>query len=108
MALLTVQQIAITGLEETQVAAAAAGDTFLNNGRTFFHAINASGSDCELTFDSLTACNQGTDHDVVVDVTAAEERLVGPFPMDRFNTSAGIVTVTYESETSLTVAAVSM
>ncbi len=38
MAELTVQEIVIAGLKETFVSAAGGGDTFKNDGRTFFHA----------------------------------------------------------------------
>ena len=105
MATLTVLTIAQAGVEPAAVAAAASGDAFANDGRTFFHAINGSGAACEVTFDSILACDQAGDHDLIVDVPAGEARFIGPFQTARWNDGSGLVQVTYESETSLTVAA---
>ena len=107
MALITVQSIALTGLEMTYEAASVS-DTFANNGRTFIHAKNADGSDHTLTINSLVDCNQGEDHNPAVVVTAGEERMVGPFPMSRFNSATGIVTATWEDATSVTIAVLSL
>jgi hypothetical protein len=108
MAAITVQQISTAGLTATAAAAAAGGDTFLNNGRTFFRAINGSGSPITVTIDSLVACNQGSDHNIAVAVAAGATTDIGPFPQDRFNSSAGVASVTYSGVTTLTVAAISL
>ncbi len=108
MATLTVQSIVETGLEETFASAAGGGDVFANDGRTFFHLVNADASPMTVTVDSLTNCDQGVDHNLVVVVTNAEERMIGPFPPSRFNNASCQVSVTYTSVTSLTVAAVSL
>lgn len=107
MALLTVQTIALTGLEMTY-AAASVSDTFPNNGRTFLHIKNGDGSDHTATINSLVDCNQGFDHDPAVVVTAGEERMIGPFPMNRFNNASGLATVTLDAATSMTVAVITI
>lgn len=108
MAELTVQIIARTGLEPTFAAAAAGGDTFVNDGRTFLWVKNADVDAMNVTINSLDNCDQGFDHDPAVEVTNAEERLIGPFPTGRFNDSSGQVSVTYDDETSVTVAVVKL
>lgn len=107
MALLTVQNIAKTGLEPTYGAASTA-DTFLNNGRTFIHIKNGDASSHTITVDSLVNCNQGVDHNVAVAVPAGEERMIGVFEPSRFNNAQGIVSYTLDDATSVTVAIVSL
>lgn len=108
MAKLTVQQIARAGLEPTFAAAAAGGDTFDNDGRTFFWVKNGDADELTVTIDSIVDCDQGFDHDPDVAIPAGEERLIGPFPTGRFNDSSGEVSATYDDETSVTVAAVKL
>jgi hypothetical protein len=112
MAALTVQNLARSGLEFTTVSAAAGGDTFANEGRTFLHIANASGADITVTFaaqvtsttkpgfGTLTASNQA------VTVTAGENRLIGFFEPAIFNNSSGAVAVSYSAVNSVTVAAI--
>ncbi len=109
MALLTVQTVTKDGITATYAAAAAAGDTFANNGKTFIIVKNANVSTARtVTIDSLTSCNYGHDHNIAVSVPASSEKWIGPFETTRFNSAAGIVTATYSSEADLTVAAVSI
>ena len=109
MAELTVQPIIITGLEWTTASAAGGGDSFSNDENTFFYVANGSGGDITVTFDdtgsvSPTGATAFTP-DVAVVVTAAESRMIGPFPKARFGSSVGI---TYSGVTSLTVAAIKL
>lgn len=113
MATLTVQTIAReSGLgttDPTYAAADVAGDEFANpSGRTFFHIKNGDGSPHTVTFDSIEACSQGGDHDLAVVVAAGEERMIGPFPTARWNDGSGLVQVSYDAVTSVTVAAISL
>jgi hypothetical protein len=110
MAALTVQTILNTGILPTYAAAAAAGDSFVNNGRTFLHVKNANGGTARtVTINSLVNCSQGFDHDLTISVTASSEKMIGPFEMSRFNnTASSSVTATYSSEADLTVAAISL
>ncbi len=105
MAEILVQEVLLTGLEETTQAAAAGGDYFVNDGKTVLHVINGSAGDITVTVDSPKECNQGFTHDAAVVVTAGEERFIGPFDRKRFNDANGRVQVTYSGVTSLTVAA---
>lgn len=106
MAELTVQEIVIAGLKETFVSAAGGGDTFKNDGRTFFHAKNGSGGDITLTFTTPGKIHGVAIADPTVVVTAGEERLVGPFDPSIFNNSSGLVAAGYSGVSSLTVSAV--
>ena len=107
MAQLTVNQVSLTGVTVTPGAAAVGGDTFLNNGKTVLEVTNGSGGSINVTIDSLVACNQGSDHDIVVAVANGVTKRIGPFDPSRFNNSAGLTSVSYSAVTSVTVAAVS-
>lgn len=106
MAQLTLQTTAITGLAPTYAAATGGGDAFANDGLTYFHVKNGGGSSINVTVNSVTACDQGFDHDQVVAVPNGGERILGPFPVGRWNDTSGNVTVSYSAVTSVTVAAV--
>lgn len=110
MALLTAQTAAADGTAIT-FSAASASDTFANTGNERFVIKNGSGSSINVTFDSPTTCEfaaaASSAHDLVVAVAAGAETWVGPLSMARFNDpSTGLVTVTYSSTTTVTVAVV--
>ena len=90
------------------VAADAAGNTFDNGtGLVYFWCKNASGGDITVTVAEQRTCNFG--HAAVnytATVTDTTTAVLGPFDIQRFNTSAKLVSVTYSSATSVTVAAV--
>lgn len=107
MALITPQVIVAAGIVRSFEACASGGDEFVNSGRHFIAVINAHASDPRtITIDSQQACNQGSDHDIAVVITAAQdEKVFGPFPKDRFNDSDGKVQITYsDSAADLTIA----
>lgn len=106
MATLNVQRITLTGLSPVFVAADVAGDEFLNSGRVVLYVKNGDTLEKTVTVDSQTPCNQGFDHDVVVTVPASEERIIGPFPKNRFDDANGKVQVSYSDVTSVTVAVI--
>ena len=106
MATLTKQSVVLTGLNPSYVAAAAGGDEFVNSGRAFIHVKNGGAGSIDVTVDSQAPCSQGYDHDAVVAVPAGEERMIGPFPKDRFNDSSEKVQITYSGVTSVTIAVV--
>lgn len=109
MGLLTVQNVSLDGLEPSFAAAAEDGDTFVNNGRTFLHVKNADTIDARtITIDSLVDCNQGHDHNIEVEIPKEEERIIGPFSPSRFNSNTGVVSVTYDDHSDVTVAAISL
>lgn len=105
MAALAVQSLALGGLNPNYVAASAGGDTFANDGRTMLHVKNAGAGAVDVTIDSAANCNFGFDHNIVVNVPAGGERMIGPFPPDRFNGANGVA-VTYSAIAGVTVAAV--
>jgi len=109
MAEITVQQISTDGLEAAAgTAATAAGDTFKNNGRTFIIVEDTGTTAPTVTINSLVNCSQGHDHNLSVAVQSGEMRYIGPFPKDRFNDSDGMVTVTYDDDTDVTISVFSL
>ena len=110
MADLTVQDVVRTGLVFTTGAAAAGGDDFPNNGNTFLHVNNASGSSMNVTVSSnySTPPTGTAQSDIVVAVGAGVTTLIGPFPQSGYNDGDGKCNVTYSLETSVTVAAINM
>ena len=106
MSTLNVQKVVLAGLTPSYGAAAAGGDEFVNSGREFLHVKNGHTSPQTVTVNSQAACNQGYDHDAAVAIPASEERMIGPFPKDRFDDAGGKVQITYSGVTALTIAAV--
>lgn len=82
---------------------AASADDFANDGRTFLIVNNGSGAPITVSVDSVTACDQGFDHDLSVTINAGVEKMIGPFTVARFGAS---VTFWYSSVGSVTTAAV--
>jgi len=99
MATLATQQVALTGTAHTLAAASGGGDKLHpgDHGDSGSHTV---------TVNSQKLSNFGTDEDVVVAVAAGVTKLIGPFPASRFAGSDGLVAVTYDGVTSVTVAAV--
>jgi len=108
VATLVVQDIVIAGLETTFAAASSGGDEFANDERTVFHVKNDDADALEVTISATVNCNHGFTHDVVSSLPAGVDRMFGPFDRERFNDSAGMIQVTYDDETSVTVAAVGL
>ena len=104
MATLTVQNIDFTGVDPTFVAVAAGGDQFANDGRIFIYLKNTNAATRTVTANSQVNCSQGFDHDIAVVIPATTgERMIGPFPTDRFNDSSGNLQLTYSADTNLTI-----
>lgn len=104
MAALAVQSMRSlsAGLDPTLQAADVAGDTFVNDGRTFVHAENSDVAARTITIPSNAPCDQGFDHDAVVTIPAGGARIFGPFDINRFGQT---VAMSYDAVTGLTVAA---
>ena len=108
MATLTVAQVSTAGIvDPTPVAAAAGGDQFTNNGRTFLKVVNGSGGAITVTVAAQATCDQGSTHNVANSVSAGATELMGPFS-SRYTDANGFCQVTYSGVTSLTVAAISV
>lgn len=101
--LITPQVIVLAGILLTDEDALEDGNEFVNSGRHFIFAKNNHASeDRTISINSQVNCNQGVDHDIDVVITAAEdEKLIGPFPKDRFNDAAGKVQITYTPSTGV-------
>jgi hypothetical protein len=110
MAALTPLTPSLSGPLLGAVAAAGGGDTFQNTGRELFYIKNGGGGGINVTFDSPGTCSfnvaANAAHDDVVAVGAGEERLIGPFPVTRFNDGAGNVAVSYSGVVTVTVAVI--
>lgn len=106
MANLTVQRVQLNGIDPVFNSADVAGDSFVNDGRVVLHVKNSDVSDKTVTVDSVAPCNQGSFHDLLVTIPAGDERLIGPFSVQRFNDSNNKVNITYSAVTSVTVAVI--
>lgn len=85
--------------------AAAAGDTFKNDGATELLIINNGIVDVVVTASAQRECSHGFLDDWQKTVSAGELQRFGPFAADRFNDSTGAVSVSYADETDLQVSA---
>lgn len=101
MALLTVQDITLAGVAQSAVAAAAT-DTFPNDGRTFVEVINGGGSDDIITFTTPATVQGVAIADPTVTVAAGARKCIGPFPTSIFNDASGLVTMANSFITSVT------
>lgn len=102
MAVLTVYARSVA---PTLVAAGATGDTFPNDGATELLIYNTGPAAVDVTFTAVRRCKHGfLDHQVET-VESGMLYRAGPFAAERFNSDQGSVSVTYEDETTLTVAA---
>lgn len=108
MATLTVQEAGFVGLDNIVFDAAdAAGDDFVNDGRTILIVKNTDAAPKTVTVNSQALCSQGFDHDIAVIVPdTTGESIIGTFPKGRFNDATGKVAVSYSSVTGVSVAAV--
>ncbi len=100
----TLDRLATVNVDNLLVAASAGGDTFVNDGKTYFVAKNASGGSINVTFviSKLVDGVANTTNKVVA-VPAGKSVHSGVFSLDAYGL---IVSVTYSAVTSLTVLAV--
>ena len=110
MAVLTVQQIARTGLAPALAAAAAGGDAFANTGKVFLRVANGNvGAARTVTVASQIPAGGipegAVKTNLSVNVPADSERWIGPFAPGSWNDANGRVVVTYDDEADLTVGA---
>jgi hypothetical protein len=104
MATLTVQNIVRAGLEPSYDAAAAGGDEFANTGDEFIHVKNGDGSSHTVTIETPATVDGLAVADRDVAIPAGEERMIGPFPGSTYNDGDGMVQLTYDGVTSVTLA----
>lgn len=103
MALLTTQTISRAGVTPAYTAVAAS-DTFVPGTGVFLHVKNAGGSPDSVTISVLAGDPPGlTITDVVVSVTNAQERMIGPLPANFFaDPTTGLGTIAHGFTTSVT------
>jgi hypothetical protein len=95
----------VAGLQPVSHAAAA-GDSFSNNGKTLIRVNNGGGAPITLTVDdpgstspvAATAFNP----DAAIVVTNGQARIIGPFPAARFNDANGRCQLAWSATTSVT------
>lgn len=110
MATLTVQRIVESGLNATYSAAAALGDTFVNDSseRIFLHVKNGDASSKTITIapevssKSVAGFGTMTKATISVAIAAGQDRFIGPFPRGAF----GNPDIQYSAVTSVTVAVI--
>ena len=104
MATLTVGTIIRTGtgFESALVAAAGGGDEFANTGFEFFRITNGAIT-CNVTFTTPRTVAGMAITDLAVAVGAGTTRMIGPFPVGTYNNGNGLVQVTYDDVTNVTV-----
>ena len=106
MATISAQNIDLAGVDPTFSAASAGGDNF-NNGPgqdVLLRIKNAAGVARTVTIAAASECSHGFSHNVVVAMADGDDVTLGPFERARFNGAGGLVAVTYDSETGLTLA----
>ena len=98
------------GIVPSYGSAASGGDTFANDGKTFFHVKNGGGSSINVTLASqVTNPPAGTAAtNKVIAVAAGSEKMIGPLPANGWNDSNGQVHAGYSAVSSVTVAAVKL
>lgn len=104
---IAVQTITRTGLEPAYAAAAAAadGNSFPNDGRTFLAVVNGA-TDVEVTLKIARTIDGQAAVNPTVTVPATETRMIGPFPPGIYNQTDGSVHVDCDDESNVTIAAI--
>jgi hypothetical protein len=105
MALLTPQQVGITGRKATYAAASGGGDTLKPDDSVCLHVKNGSGGSITVTVVVPGEKFGQPLTDVAVAIPGGEDRFIGPFPRELADPADGLVDITYSDVTSLTVAA---
>lgn len=104
----TLDKIVWAGTTPTLVAAAAAGDEFVNDGQTWIHVKNTNATARQVTIAKPGTESDGTSFDPVVTIPGTTgDKEFGPFSKEKFDDANGKVQLTYSSEVGLTVEAVS-
>jgi hypothetical protein len=67
------------------------GDTFANTGREVFYIKNTDTNGKTVTFNSISTCSYGSDHDLAISgITQGKEIMIGPLSVGRFGSSVAI------------------
>lgn len=107
MAELTVQALDEDGITPSYDNAAAGGDEFAYDEHAFIHVKNGDASEHTVTIPSQYTASEVKPglqtQDLAVAVPAGEERMIGPFYEPAYKDSNGMVQITYDAVTSVTV-----
>lgn len=105
MATLTVVPASSAGVEVVAAAAACAagGDTFANTGQEVVIFTNASVAGIDVTLVTPGTLDGHAISNRVVEIPAASTVAIGPLAPSAYNSDAGFVVMTYETETDLSV-----
>jgi hypothetical protein len=105
MALLSPQQVGITGTAPTYANASGGGDTVVPDDRAFLIVKNTSGSPVNVTVVVPGSVYGQPRADVVVSVPATTgERWIGPLVADLADPADGLIDITYSAVANVTVA----
>lgn len=95
---LTVQTVDRTGLEQTyETITTAGGFRFLNDGKTLLAISNDAGN-CEIGFTIPVTVDGEAVATKIIDVTASEIWVMGPFPTRWYNDANGYCVCTVETD----------
>lgn len=103
---LTVEEISRAGINLADTGSLNTADTFqfLNDGKTFLHFKKTGAGGCNVTLVTQPVVDGQAVADRVVNVPATTgDVMIGPFPRDTYNDSAGKVVFTISEATGLTV-----
>jgi len=89
-----------------QSITAAGGFTFPNDGRTVL-VVSNDAEDLALAFTIQKTVDGQTPEAKTVTVTASEQWVIGPFPVDIYNDSDGLVTCTPDADLATATAVIS-
>lgn len=104
MALLTAQSITVSGLSPTYASAGGSGDTVAPGDDVFLHVKNAEGSPTTVTLVRPGTSYGVANPDPTVTVAATTGSQFIYLPREFADPTTGLVSITYSSVTSLTVA----
>lgn len=110
MAALTVQNILIDGAQkQALVAANVAGDSVVNEGKTFIEVDNADAAGITVTIKGQRKLPLGTSADQTIAVAAGTVQLIGPLPVGNYNRETDeSAVIEYSAVANVTVAAFSV
>jgi hypothetical protein len=94
-----------SGVTPTYNVTAAGGDKFSPGPRVFVHAKNTNASPRVITFATAGKLAEFDVADMTATIPATTgDKILGPFPADIFAGTDGLVAMTYDAETDLTIA----
>ena len=103
MALLDVTPLTRDGIPVAAVPCDAAGDEFSNHANTFIYISNQDASSKVVSFIIQTIIDGQSVPPRTVTVLAGQSVLLGPYPANTYNDTSGLMSLTYDAVTSLSI-----